>query len=98
MPRYWMYILLLAIVTYLIRVLPLTVFHKEIKNKTVLSFLYYVPYITLAVMTFPEILHGRYRSGVFRKNAAHDRSSLLRGRVPFGVGSGEVTEYFFTEA
>lgn len=58
MPRYWMYIFLLAIVTYLIRVLPLTVFHKEIKNKTVLSFLYYVPYITLAVMTFPEILHA----------------------------------------
>ena len=61
MPRYWMYILLLAIVTYLIRVLPLTVFHKEIKNKTVLSFLYYVPYITLAVMTFPEILHATRR-------------------------------------
>ena len=43
-------------VTYLIRVLPLTLIRKEIKNKTVKSFLYYVPYVTLAVMTFPAIL------------------------------------------
>ncbi len=46
----------MAIVTYLIRVLPLTLIRKEIKNVTVRSFLYYVPYVTLAVMTFPAIL------------------------------------------
>ena len=46
----------MAGVTYLIRVLPLTLIRKEIKNKTVRSFLYYVPYVTLAVMTFPAIL------------------------------------------
>jgi branched-subunit amino acid transport protein len=46
----------MAAVTYLIRVLPLTLIRKEIKNKTVRSFLYYVPYVTLAVMTFPAIL------------------------------------------
>ena len=48
----YLYILVMAAVTYLIRVLPLTL----IKNKTVRSFLFYVPYVTLAVMTFPAIL------------------------------------------
>ncbi len=43
-------------VTYLIRVLPLTLIIKEIANKTVRSFLYYVPYVTLSVMTFPSIV------------------------------------------
>ena len=43
-------------VTYLIRVLPLTLIRKEIKNRTIRSFLYYVPYVTLAVMTFPAII------------------------------------------
>ena len=46
----------MAAVTYLIRVLPLTLIKKDIKNKTIRSFLYYVPYVTLAVMTFPAIL------------------------------------------
>lgn len=52
----YIYIACMAGVTYLIRVLPLTLIRKEIKNKTVRSFLYYVPYVTLAVMTFPAIL------------------------------------------
>lgn len=49
-------ILLMAAVTYLIRVLPLVLIRREIKNRTVRSFLYYVPYVTLSVMTFPAIL------------------------------------------
>ncbi len=52
----WIYIACMAGVTFLIRVLPLTLIRKEIKNKTLRSFLYYVPYVTLAVMTFPAIL------------------------------------------
>lgn len=52
----YIYILVMAGVTYLIRVLPLTLIRKEIKNRTIRSFLYYVPYVTLAVMTFPAIL------------------------------------------
>ena len=51
-----LYIGIMALVTYLIRVLPLTLIRKEIKNRTIRSFLYYVPYVTLAVMTFPAIL------------------------------------------
>ncbi len=52
----YMYILVMAVVTYLIRMLPLTLLRKEIRNRTLKSFLYYVPYVTLAVMTFPAIL------------------------------------------
>ena len=52
----YLYIAAMALITYLIRVLPLTLIQKEIKNTTIRSFLYYVPYVTLAVMTFPAIL------------------------------------------
>lgn len=52
----YIYILVMALVTYLIRLLPITLIQKEIKNKTIRSFLYYVPFVTLAVMTFPGIL------------------------------------------
>ena len=52
----YVYILIMFLVIYLIRVLPLTLIRKEIKNKTIRSFLYYVPYVTLAVMTFPAIM------------------------------------------
>ena len=54
----YIYIFGMALVTYLIRVLPLTLIRREIKNVTVRSFLYYVPYVTLAVMTFPSILEA----------------------------------------
>lgn len=54
----YIYIAIMAIVTYLIRVLPLTLIRQKIKNRTLRSFLYYVPYVTLAVMTFPAILHA----------------------------------------
>ena len=62
----YIYIAIVALVTYLIRVLPLTLIRKEIKNRFIRSFLYYVPYVTLAVMTFPAIVHATDRiwSGV----------------------------------
>ena len=52
----YVYIAIMVIVTTLIRVLPLTLIRREIKNVTLRSFLYYIPYVTLAVMTFPAIL------------------------------------------
>ena len=52
----WIYILCMASVTFLIRVIPLTLIRKPIKNTFLRSFLYYVPYVTLAVMTFPAII------------------------------------------
>ena len=51
-------LLAMAIATYVIRVLPLTLIRKEITNKYIKSFLYYVPYVTLAVMTFPAIMEA----------------------------------------
>lgn len=56
MPNIYMYILVMSVVTYSIRLLPLTILRKPIKNIFVQSFLHYVPYVTLAVMTFPAIL------------------------------------------
>ena len=50
------YILTMAITTYLIRVLPLTLFRRPIKSRFVRSFLHYVPYACLTAMTFPAIL------------------------------------------
>lgn len=50
------HILVMAGVTYLIRVLPLLLIRRPIENRWIRSFLFYVPYITLAVMTFPAIL------------------------------------------
>ena len=52
----WLAILVMAAVTYAIRVAPLVLIRREIKNVTVRSFLYYVPFVTLSVMTFPAIL------------------------------------------
>ena len=54
----WLYILVMAGVSYLIRAVPLVLIRREITNKTVRSFLYYVPYVTLSVMTFPAILEA----------------------------------------
>jgi len=54
----YIYILIMAAVTFAVRALPLTLIQKQIKNRFLQSFLYYVPYVTLAVMTFPAILHA----------------------------------------
>ena len=55
-PNIYVYILVMAGGTYLIRMLPLVLFKKEITSSFVKSFLYYVPYACLAAMTFPAIL------------------------------------------
>ena len=52
----YIYILVTGLVSYLIRVLPLTLIRKQIQSRFVRSFLYYVPYACLAAMTFPAIL------------------------------------------
>ena len=54
----YIYILIMSAVTLAIRILPLTLIRTEIKNIKIRSFLYYVPYVTLAVMTFPAIIHA----------------------------------------
>lgn len=54
----YIYILIMAAVSYAIRVLPMTLIRRPITNKFICSFLYYVPYVTLAVMTFPSIVNA----------------------------------------
>ena len=56
--KIYLYIAVCAGVSFLIRELPLTLIRKPIRNRFLQSFLYYVPYVTLAVMTFPAIIHA----------------------------------------
>ena len=58
MNKNYIYIFIMAGVSFLIRALPMTLFHKPIKSPFVQSFLYYVPYVTLSVMTFPAIVNA----------------------------------------
>lgn len=58
MRNVYVYIFIMAGVSYLIRVLPLTLIRREIKSRFIRSFLHYVPYVTLTVMTFPAILEA----------------------------------------
>ena len=54
----YIYILIMGAVSYLIRAIPMTLLRRPIKNRFIKSFLYYVPYVTLAVMTFPAIINA----------------------------------------
>ena len=58
MHNIYIYILIMAAVSYAIRVIPLTLIRTEITNPFISSFLYYVPYVTLAVMTVPAIINA----------------------------------------
>ena len=77
----YLYLLVMALVTYLIRVLPLTLIRREIRNVTIRSFLFYVPYVTLAVMTFPAILDAT-------ESTWSAAAALLAGLVGRGPLSG----------
>ena len=54
-PAFFLYLAVMAGVTYLIRMIPLVLAKKKIKNRFVLSFLYYIPYAVLSAMVFPAI-------------------------------------------
>lgn len=58
MQNKFIYILIMAAVTYAVRLLPLILIRGQIKNTFIKSFLYYVPYVTLSVMTFPAIIQA----------------------------------------
>lgn len=60
--KLYLYILVMAGVTYLIRLIPLTLLNKDISNVYIKTFLYYVPFVTLAVMTFPAVLDATANS------------------------------------
>lgn len=56
--NFWLYLLVTAGITYLIRMLPVVLIKKRIKNRFLLSFLYYIPYAVLSVMTIPAIFNS----------------------------------------
>lgn len=58
MPEIYIYIAVMSAVTLAIRIMPLTLIRRQVQSRFLKSFLYYVPYVTLAVMTFPAILHA----------------------------------------
>ena len=95
--RTYLYILVMAGVTYLIRVLPLTLIRKEIKNTYNRSFLYYVPYVTLSVMTFPAILTAT--ASVWSAVTALVIAIFLayKGKSLFIVSLAACTAVFLTE-
>lgn len=77
----YIYIAIMAGVTYAIRVLPLTLIRKQIKNRFLQSFLYYVPYVTLAVMTFPAIMDAT-------QSPIAGAAALIVGIVAAWLGAG----------
>ena len=77
----YIYILVMALVSYAIRVLPLTLIRKPIRNQFIQSFLYYVPYVTLAVMTFPAIIEAT-------QNPAAGAVALIVGILAAWFGAG----------
>ena len=56
--QFWIYLLVTAGVTYLVRMLPLVLMKGKIRNRFVLSFLHYIPYAVLSVMTIPAIFYA----------------------------------------
>ncbi len=77
----YIYIAVMVIITYAIRVLPLTLIRGQIKNRFLQSFLYYVPYVTLAVMTFPAIVNAT-------QSPVAGAAALLVGIVLAWLGAG----------
>lgn len=93
----YIYILIMAVVIYLIRLLPLTLIRKKITNITLRSFLFYVPYVTLAVMTFPAILEAT--NSIWSGLAALIVGGLLAfwGLGLFGVAVSSCVVVFLVE-
>ena len=82
-------IAVMALVTYLIRMLPFVIFRKKITNVRVKSFLYYVPYVVLSAMTFPTIFSstGTYPSAIAGCVTAVLLAYFKRGLLTVAVGA-----------
>ena len=82
-------IAVMALVTYLVRVLPMVIFRKKITNIRVKSFLYYVPYAVLSAMTFPAIFSstGTLPSAVAGCGVAVLLAYLNKGLLTVAVGA-----------
>ena len=77
----YIYILIMAVVTFAVRALPITLIRRQIKSRFLQSFLFYVPYVTLSVMTFPAILNAT-------QSPVSGALALLAGIIAAWFGAG----------
>lgn len=82
MSKYIIGVAVMAGITYLIRVLPITIFRKKIESRWIQSFLYYVPYAVLAALTFPSIF---YATGNMTASAAGTVVALVLAYFNMGL-------------
>lgn len=84
-----MAVLLMALVTYLPRVLPISIFRKEMKSKYIKSFLQYVPYAVLGALTFPDIINstGNYKTALSGTVAALILAYMRKSLVIVAIGA-----------
>lgn len=84
----YIYILVMAATSFAIRVLPMTLIRKPIRSRFIRSFLYYVPYVTLAVMTFPAIIDatGTPLAGIIALIVGIIMAWFGLGLLPVAVG------------
>ena len=98
----YLYIFVMAFVTYLLRAVPLTVFRKKIENRFLCSFLYYVPYACLTALTIPAIFSAtesvisavagnRCRSGISWKESVYRGGICVHHGISCGTASWTVT-------
>ena len=83
------YLAIMAGVTYLIRMIPLVFFRKKIKSRFIRSFLYYIPYTVLTVMTFPAVFYstGYLASAIIGTVAAVVLAFLRRSLIVVAAGA-----------
>lgn len=94
----YVYLFIMSAVTLAIKILPLTLIRKQIRNEFLRSFLYYVPYVTLAVMTFPAIIDATQRPEAGFLALVFGSVLAWRGASLFRVAAACCVVVFVTEA
>ena len=95
--KFFLYLFVMAGVTYLVRMLPLVFFRRKITSRFVRSFLYYVPYTVLAVMTFPGIFYATGSPVTATVGAAVAVVLAFFGKGLLTVAAGSCAAVFIAE-
>jgi branched-subunit amino acid transport protein len=87
--RFFIYLLIMAGITYLLRLLPMLLIRRKIENKFIRSFLYYIPYAVLAVMAIPAMFHATsyLASGIIGAAVAIILAYLFKNLIIVASGS-----------
>ncbi len=94
---FYLYVLIMAAVTYSIRMIPLVLMDRQIKNTFIKSFLYYVPYAALASMTFPAIFFSTTETAAALAGCAVAVFMAFRGKGLLPVALGACITVFIME-